>query len=170
MIGLKRLVNLLLISSLILSISCTKKRDLSIKELQISVPQKVKGMDPIFANDRYSSNEIARVYEGLLEYHYLKRPYTLVPNLAAELPKVSADGLTYTFKILPGVFFHDDVAFTGGGKGRELTAEDFVYSIKRLADPKLQSTGWWILDGKIKGLNEWKSANQVKKLLITILR
>ena len=46
MIGLKRLVNLLIISSLILSISCTKKRDLSIKE-QISVPQKVKGMDPI---------------------------------------------------------------------------------------------------------------------------
>lgn len=141
---------------------CTKKRDLSIKELQISVPQKVKGMDPIFANDRYSSNEIARVYEGLLEYHYLKRPYTLVPNLASEMPKVSADGLTYTFKIMPGVFFHDDVAFSNG-KGRELVAEDFVYSIKRLADPKLQSTGWWILDGKVKGLNEWREANSGKE-------
>ena len=76
MFKLRQLFNILIISSLGLSISCTKKRDLSIKELQISVPQKVKGMDPIFANDRYSSNEIARVYEGLLEYHYLKRPYT----------------------------------------------------------------------------------------------
>ena len=74
-------------------------------------------MDPIYANDRYSSNEIARVYEGLLEYHYLKRPYTLVPNLAAEMPIVSKDGLTYTFKIRPGVFFHDDPAFPNG-KGR----------------------------------------------------
>lgn len=143
---------------LVLLVGCTKKRDLSIKELQLSVPQKVKGMDPIYANDRYSSNEIARVYEGLLEYHYLKRPYTLVPNLAAEMPIVSKDGLTYTFKIRPGVFFHDDPAFPNG-KGRELVAEDFVYSIKRLADPKLQSTGWWVLDGKVKGLNEWREQN-----------
>ena len=92
------------ISAIILfGAACTKKRDLSIKELQLSVPQKVKGMDPIYANDRYSSNEIARVYEGLLEYHYLKRPYTLIPNLAAEMPKVSKDGLTYTFKISAGI-------------------------------------------------------------------
>ena len=41
----------------------------------------------------------------------------------------------------------------------ELVAEDFVYSIKRLADPKLQSTGWWVLDGKVKGLNEWREQN-----------
>ena len=160
----KILANLVLSIVLISSIGCTKKRDLSVKELQISVPQKVKGMDPIFANDRYSSNEIARVYEGLLEYHYLKRPYTLVPNLASEMPTVSADGLTYTFKILPGVFFHDDVAFPDG-KGRELVAEDFVYSIKRLADPKLQSTGWWILDGKLTGLNEWRDANTGKEVV-----
>ena len=37
--------------------------------------------------------------------------------------------------------------------------EDFVYSIKRLADPKLQSLGWWLLDGKIAGLNEWKKVH-----------
>jgi oligopeptide transport system substrate-binding protein len=162
--NLKLLANLIFTIVLISSIGCTKKRDLTIKELQISVPQKVKGMDPIFANDRYSSNEIARVYEGLLEYHYLKRPYTLVPNLAAEMPKVSTDGLTYTFKIRPGVFFHSDVAFPNA-KGRELVAEDFVYSIKRLADPKLQSTGWWILDGKVKGLNEWRESNSGKDVV-----
>ena len=71
------------------------------------------------------------------------------------MPTVSKDGLTYTFKLRKGVLFQDDVAFAGG-KGRELTASDVVYSIKRLADPKLQSLGWWILDGKIKGLNEWR--------------
>lgn len=65
------------------------------------------------------------------------------------MPSVSDDGLTYTFKIKKGVLFHDDAAFAGG-KGRELVAEDFVYSIKRLADPKLQGLGWWLLDGKIK--------------------
>ena len=71
-------------------------------------------MDPIYANDLYSSNEVARVYEGLLEYHYLKRPYELVPNLAEAMPTVSKDGLTYTFKLRKGVLFQDDVAFAGG--------------------------------------------------------
>lgn len=135
--------------------SCTKKESDKGKTLNLAVSSQVKGMDPIYANDRYSSNEVARVYEGLLQYHYLKRPYTLEPNLAEAMPKVSEDGLTYTFKIKKGVTFQDDAAFANG-KGRELTAEDFVYSIKRLADPKLQGLGWWLLDGKIKGLNEWR--------------
>ena len=53
-------------------VSCTKKRDLDSKVLNLAVSAKIKGMDPIYANDLYSSNEVARVYEGLLEYHYLK--------------------------------------------------------------------------------------------------
>ena len=136
-------------------VSCTKKRDLDSKVLNLAVSAKIKGMDPIYANDLYSSNEVARVYEGLLEYHYLKRPYELSSKPCGSMPTVSKDGLTYTFKLRKGVLFQDDVAFAGG-KGRELVATDVVYSIKRLADPKLQSLGWWILDGKIKGLNEWR--------------
>lgn len=153
-----------LLSGLMLFTSCTKKVDTSEKVLNLAVTAEVKGMDPIYANDKYSSNEIARIYEGLLEYHYLKRPYTLVPNLAESLPVVSADGLTYTFKIRKGVKFQDDAAFDGG-KGRELVAEDFVYSIKRLADPKLQGLGWWLLEGKIKGLNEWREKNSEKDVV-----
>ena len=141
--------------SLLFSASCLRKKDSGEKVLNISTPQKVKGMDPIYANDRYSSNEVSRVYEGLLEYNYVKRPYELRPNLAVQMPAVTDGGLTYTFKIRQGVLFHDDAAFPEG-KGRELVAEDFVYSIKRLADIKLQGLGWWLLDGKIKGLNEWR--------------
>lgn len=145
---------LLLFISLVLS-SCTKDRDLNKKVLNIAVGAEIKGMDPIYANDVYSGSEIARVYEGLFEYHYLKRPYTLVPNLADSMPEVSSDGLTYTIKVKKGVMFHDDLAFKGA-KGRELMASDFVYSIMRLADPKLQGLGWWVLQGKIKGLDEWR--------------
>jgi len=161
---MKKMITILLSFGLLLGLtSCTKKEMTNEKVLNLAVSAKIKGMDPIYANDLYSSNEVARVYEGLLEYHYLKRPYTLVPNLAEALPKVSEDGMTYTFKIKQGVKFHDDKAFPNA-KGRELTAEDFVYSIKRLADPKLQALGWWLLDGKIKGLNEWrdKYADQPK--------
>ena len=97
--------------------SCTKKVDENESVLNLAITAKVKGMDPIYANDAYSNGEIARVYEGLLEYHYLKRPYTLVPNLAEALPTVSEDGLTYTFKIKKGVLFHDD-ARTGSARWR----------------------------------------------------
>lgn len=145
----------LIIITALLGFSCTKKVDLNEKVLNLAVTAEIKGMDPIYANDMYSSNEVARVYEGLLQYHYLKRPYTLVPNLAEEMPTVSKDSLTYTFKIKKGVLFHDDAAFPGG-IGRELEAKDFVYSIKRLADPKLQSLGWWLLQGKLAGLDDWR--------------
>jgi ABC-type transport system substrate-binding protein len=135
--------------------SCLKKEDGNVKTLRLIAPAKVKGFDPIYANDLYSGNEVSTVYEGLLQFHYLKRPYELEPNLAESMPKVSEDGLTYTFKLKEGVLFHDNDCFPGG-KGREMTADDFVYSFKRLADPKLQSLGWWMVDGKIKGLNEWR--------------
>lgn len=115
----------------------------------------IKGLDPIQCNDVYSAREVAKVYEGLLEYHYLKRPYELAPNLVAAMPTVSDDQLVYTFELRKGIKFHDNPCFPEG-KGRELTAHDFVYSFKRLADPKLQAKGFWIIDGKIKGLNEWR--------------
>lgn len=146
---------LLLIAALITLGSCTKKTDLNEKVLNLVVPADVKGFDPIQASDLYSTGEIARVYEGLYQYHYLKRPFELEPALAEAMPEVSKDGLTYTIKLKKGVYFQDNECFPEG-KGREVEASDVVYSIKRLADPKNQSTGWWVLDGKLKGLNEWR--------------
>jgi oligopeptide transport system substrate-binding protein len=156
---MSRIKNVFLLSLLIFNLACTKKQiDDGSKTLNLAVVAQIKSMDPAFANDRYGGTEVGRVYEGLLQYHYLKNPAELMPNLAQGMPEVSPDGLTYTFKILPGVKFQDDPAFPNG-KGRELVAEDFVYSIKRLADPHLQSNGFWIIDGKLKGLNEWRDQN-----------
>jgi ABC-type oligopeptide transport system substrate-binding subunit len=96
----KRFAFIMMLSLTLLTLlSCNKEQDTNEKVLNLAVSAKVKGFDPVFADDRYSGNETARVYEGLLEYHYLRRPYTLVPNLAEALPEVSQDGLTYTFKI-----------------------------------------------------------------------
>jgi oligopeptide transport system substrate-binding protein len=46
----------------------------------------IQCFDPAQIDDMYSAREVTRVYEGLLAYHYLKRPYELVPNLAALCP------------------------------------------------------------------------------------
>src|SRR6266852_5191695 len=55
-----------------------------------------------------------------------------VPNLAAAPPVISKDGKTLTFKIRPGVKFHN---------GRTIVAADFKYAWERMLDPKLQSWG-----------------------------
>ncbi|HQQ04883.1 MAG TPA: ABC transporter substrate-binding protein [Kiritimatiellia bacterium] len=118
---------------------------------------RIRGFDPVRAGDVASQLAMGKVYEGLLQYSYLDRPYRLEPLLAEEMPDVSPDGLVFTFRLKRGVHFHDDPCFPGG-KGRELTAEDFIYSIKRAADKKNLSTGWWAFNGRIQGLNEFREA------------
>jgi oligopeptide transport system substrate-binding protein len=130
-------------------------QDQNEKVLVTANEAEVKGFDPTQADDTYSAREVAKVYEGLLEYHYLKRPYELVPNLASAMPTVSADGCVYTFTLRDGVKFHDNACFPEG-KGRVLVAEDFVYTIKRVADSKVHSPWFSMLSGKIKGLDAWR--------------
>lgn len=154
-----RNILLTVVSAVLLVLSgCTKKQNASERVLNLVSITEIKGYDPIMANDLYSSREISKIYEGLLSYHYLKVPFELQGNLAEAMPEVSKDGMTYTFKILQGVKFQDDAVFPGG-KGREVEASDFVYSLKRLADSKNLSDGWWVLDGKLVGLNEWRDKN-----------
>lgn len=138
---------------------CTHKSSDPANTVHIASQAKIKGLDPILSDDLYSGYETSYAYEGLLQYHYLKRPYTLVPNIAEAMPEVSKDGKTYTFKIKKGVLFQDDPCFKdSAGKGRELVADDFIYSWKRLADPKNTSPGFWIFDGRIVGITAWHDA------------
>ena len=142
-----------------LGFGCTKRGIDKTNTLYYSSIAKIKGLDPIFADDLYAGTEVMNVFDTLLQYNYLKRPYVLEPSLADGMPVISKDGKTYTFKIKKGVVFQDDPAFVKtNGKGRELTAEDFIYSWKRVADPKLNSPQWWMFDGKVVGLNAWHDA------------
>ena len=129
-----------------------------------SLSAKVKGFDTAHASDVASNVLISQIYEPLMQYSYLERPYKVEPCLAVKMPTISEDQLTCTFKIRKGVYFQDDLCFTAaGGKGRELTAGDFVYSFKRLADFANQSTGWWIFNGRIKGLDEFREMSGKEK-------
>jgi ABC-type transport system substrate-binding protein len=122
---------------------------------------KVRGMDPGDIGDVTSSAVASQIYECLYQYHFLKRPYTLIPCLAESMPQVSKDGLTYTIKIRKDVYFSDDPCFAGG-KGRQLVADDFVFAWKRIANIKYLSKNWWVFDGKVVGLDEFR--DYTKKL------
>jgi oligopeptide transport system substrate-binding protein len=150
---------------LILLSSCTvtnkDKNTLNVYSTEV-----VPGVDPITIVDRHSHAVARQVYEGLYEYHYLKYPYAISPILAEDLPQVSPDGLKYTIKMKRGILFADDPCFKDtNGKGRELTAHDFIYSIKRgLVSPFTQSIFFYsILSNLVEGVAEYRKASLDKK-------
>jgi oligopeptide transport system substrate-binding protein len=123
-------------------------------QVYVGSTSRIRGFDPVTSADVPSAHAIYKVYEGLYEYQYLARPYAVRPNLAEAMPEVSPDGLTYTFHLRKGIKFTDDACFPGG-KGREVTAEDFVYSWKRVADVKTQSNCYWIFEGRVVGIEDF---------------
>jgi hypothetical protein len=124
--------------------------------LRLAASSRIQTLDPALAEDRESVAQVARLYETLLARGADGR---LAPALAEALPEMGRDGRTLTIRLRPGALFGDDPCFRGtGGRGRELTAEDVVYSWRRVADPRTASPGWDLLDGWIEGLNAWRAA------------
>ena len=143
--------------------SCSKVAEISSEEIiSYSQTSRIRGLDPAVSGEVSSSLAISKIYEGLLQYDYLARPYKVIPLLAESMPTISENGLSYTFKIRKGIYFQDDDCFENGlkGKGIELVAEDFIYSIKRVADVKNSSSGYWAFNNRIVGLDDFHKHSQ----------
>ena len=109
--------------------------------------------DPTQINDLYSRTVTAHIFEALYTYDHLARPAKFKPLTAEALPEHSEDWRTWTMRVKPGIHFADDPAF--GGRRRELVAEDYVFAIKRFADPARKSPIWGYVDTyKLLGLGE----------------
>ena len=117
---------------------------------------KIRGLDPQDMGDTTSSSVGAKIFETLYTYAYLERPYKVIPMLADGMPEISEDGKKQTIRIKRGIYFADDPAFPEG-KGRELTAEDFIYAWKRMADLNNRSTNYSsIFQGYVEGLDGFR--------------
>ena len=114
------------------------------------------GLDPAVASDIASLSLLENLFDPLLRYDYLARPVKLRGSSAVDLPKVSDKGLSYTFQLRPGIYFTPDPVFKGAR--REVTAADYVYSLKRLYDPALKSPWLSLFEGKIAGDTQLKQA------------
>lgn len=101
----------------------------------------VATLDPAIGYDWQNWSMIKALFDGLMDYE--PGTTTLRPNLA-ESYEMSADGMTYTFKLRQGVKFHN---------GRALAADDIKYSIERTVNPATQSPGAGFF-GSIKGFEE----------------
>ena len=137
-----------------------------------------KHLDPA---QSYASDEAVftrQVYEPPLQYHYLKRPYELIPLTAVELPRaVEIEGgkfTQYTIRIKAGIKYQPHPGFVAGNLSlerqkteklkspydlplgsRELTADDYIYQIKRLAHPQLHSPIFGLMAEYIVGLKDY---------------
>ena len=89
----------------------------------------VATLDPAIGYDWQNWSMIRSLFDGLMDYV----PGTTDLRLGlAESYEISEDGLSYTFKLRPGVKFHN---------GREMTADDVKYSLDRVTLPATQSPG-----------------------------
>ena len=114
-------------------------------------------LDPQRGFDLYTDQALRQVYSTLLTYAYLERPYKLEPDLLESMPLQGTDKLTYTFKLRKGVRFVDNACFPGG-KGRELTADDVLYTIHRYADANVNNRSFFAMEGAVVGLDAYRAA------------
>jgi len=93
--------------------------------ITIGTTQKPRILDPAEAYELRSLGLVHNMSDRL--YAYAPGTTQLQPQLATALPKVSADGLTYTIPLRQGVVFHDDTPFN---------AEAMAFSLRRFIENK----------------------------------
>jgi oligopeptide transport system substrate-binding protein len=115
------------------------------KILYSSFTEAPKTLDPAVAYTTAEHVITGNVYDTLLEYHYLKRPYQLIAGLAEAVPQpqqLENGQQSYRFNIRKAIRFHSDPCFAlsqSASSSREAVAADFAFSLARLADPAVNS-------------------------------
>lgn len=140
-----------------------------VNEISIAINNPVKSFDPVNAFNDDSLSVISQSLDTLYQYHYLKRPYEVVPCLAEGMPQILEEGKVYLIKIKKDIYYHKQTEFFK--QDRVVRAQDFILQIKRLAFNPLKSVGRWLFSGKIKGFDEFskKVGNSFEKMLSTPL-
>jgi peptide/nickel transport system substrate-binding protein len=94
----------------------------------------ITSLDPAAASNFERISAVNQMYNGLVQ---MDDSLKVRPSIAKKW-EISPDGLVYTFTLRNDVYFHDSEVFPNG-KGRKVTAADFVYSFSRLQDAKVSS-------------------------------
>lgn len=120
------------------------------------------GFDPAQILDLYSRIVTAHIFDNFYDYDHLARPFKFRLCTAAAMPEVSEDFRVWTVRIKPGIYFQDDPAF--GGTKRELIAADYVYSWKRVFDPRWKAPSLaTLIELKVLGLTELRDRTLKEK-------
>ncbi len=151
-------------SSLIILTSCgggensststeTEKTGGNDGRLDFAISEKYQSLDPIKVTDVASFHIASQIYESLLRFD--DKTLSLQPMLA-ETWTIGENNLIHTFKLKKGVFFHDNDCFKDG-KGREINANDLVYSFKRIYSDKTADYAYSLFKDKIVGAEDFRN-------------
>ena len=119
--------------------------DAAAKVVYIAFQAPPKTLDPQIAYTTTDHILTGNIFDTLLEYHYLDRPYHLIPGLAEAVPRGEPrpDGrVAYRFRLRPDALYQDDPAFARGGAGRTtraVEAADVAFALMRIGDPAVGS-------------------------------
>lgn len=135
-------------------LSCSQKDEDKRVVFKLNMDVGVTSLDPAFARNQMNIWCVNSLFNGLtqLDTHLLVKPSI------AKSWESDKNGLTYTFHLRGDVYFHDHELFPNG-KGRKVTAHDFVYSFQRIINPKFASSGAWIFNDKIDSTLPFEASN-----------
>jgi oligopeptide transport system substrate-binding protein len=115
------------------------------KVLYLNYQDAPKTLDPAVAYSTVDHMIVGPIFDTLLQYHFLVRPYRLIPGLLADMPEVTSqeDGrVVYRLRLRDDLLFQDDPSFGLAAPGtttRQVVAGDVAFAFMRLADPKVNS-------------------------------
>ena len=113
--------------------------------LNISTNSVVVGLNPLVNTTAPDNNAHNMIYDPLIRDRSAKDNTDEIVPAAAESWDVSEDGLTYTFHMNPDAKWSD---------GSKVTANDFEFTFKQMADPNTAATNAWLFDGVIVNFSE----------------
>ncbi len=116
--------------------------------LRLRLKEDPSTLDPAYIVDVSGGALAAKIFNGLVRFD---RDGKIIPDLATGWD-VSADGKTYRFYLRKGVVFNN---------GREVKAEDFVYSFRRLLSLEINSPRALLLEG-IRGARRFSAGKSPK--------
>ena len=147
---------------LLLSVGCGREEQENLRSIHLATSSQVKTMDPALAGDLASSNMAGALFDTLLQYHYTRRPYELVPSMLRVMPEIRHGGASYYFELRDDLFFVPDRCFGPDGgtpEARRVRSGDVVFSFLRIADARLHSSLFWLWRGKVKGIDAFFQAS-----------
>ncbi len=133
--------NLPILISILLLAACSTSTQERENIFRYNESKGIPTLDPAFARNQTIIWPVNQIFNGLLQ---LDKELEVQPCIAHSW-ECSRDGTEYSFYLRSDVFFHDHPAFPQG-RGRRVTAADFVYSLNRIIDPEIASPGSWIFN------------------------
>ena len=148
------LICLALFGLILMLSDCSRQKNSGKQVFSYNEPTGIATLDPAFAKNQSIMWPIHQLYNTLVE---IDTGLQIIPSLARSW-EISADRLRYTFHLRKHIFFQDNEAFLNG-KGRELTASDIVYSLSRIRDKTVASSGAWIFNNRVDTVEGFTALN-----------